>query len=99
MLSESIRLDRLARQQLLGVEPGRVKTAYRSADQLRLQVNARRGGTLFISQTYYPGWKATVNGFPTDLRPAASFLTALDVPAGKAEVVLKYSPPSVKIGG
>ncbi len=53
------------------------------------------GGAL---QTYYPGWEATVDGRAAPLRRANVAFSAVPVPAGTSEVVLRYAPRSVRYG-
>ncbi len=68
-------------------------------DNNQIQVQTRGGGGLLIfSEVYYPGWHATVDGKPIPLVRADYLLRALCVPAGEHQVVLTYSPLSLKIG-
>ena len=51
-----------------------------------------------LSQTYYHHWKANVSGESTPLFQANLAFQALEVPAGRQEVVLTYQDPNLKIG-
>jgi len=53
---------------------------------------------LVISQTYYPGWQATVDGIAAEVFPVDVALTGVAVPAGVHDVRLIFRPMSVKIG-
>lgn len=53
---------------------------------------------LFISDTYTPGWKATVNGIQTPIVRADYAFRAISVPEGKNEIVFTYEPLSLKAG-
>ncbi|MBI5119274.1 YfhO family protein [Candidatus Poribacteria bacterium] len=53
---------------------------------------------LVLLDTYYPGWKAFIDGVPTKIMPANYLFRAIRLPAGKHEVLFKYSPESYKIG-
>jgi len=53
---------------------------------------------LSISQVYYPGWQATIDGQPAPLLRADTALTAIPVPAGDHTVQLAYHPQSYTIG-
>ena len=58
---------------------------------LRLRVTAERAGPVQVAQFFFPGWRATVDGRATDVRPAAgSGMIELDVPAGTSEVRLAF---------
>lgn len=53
--------------------------------------------TLILPMSHYPGWKASLNGFPTDLYNKDGFLS-LNVPKGKSLIILTYFPSSFLIG-
>lgn len=53
-------------------------------------------GWLVVDQIAYPGWRAYVDGVEQRLVPA-SFLSALDAPAGKHHLKLVYRPWSFRI--
>ncbi len=53
---------------------------------------------LLIADAYYPGWNAYVDGAPAALRRADLALRAVDVPAGRHRVSVRYEPRSVQIG-
>lgn len=55
-------------------------------------------GLLFVSDSYYPGWKAFVDDRETRIYRANYNFRAVFVPAGKHKVVFKYRPESFKIG-
>lgn len=54
---------------------------------------------LFISDNYYPGWNAYVNGQKSEIIRANYTFKAVALPPGKNEVIFKYEPKSFKIGG
>ncbi|MEW6608479.1 MAG: YfhO family protein [bacterium] len=53
---------------------------------------------LFISETYYPGWKAFINGQATKIYRANYIFKAVFVPEGTHEVRFVYFPLNFKIG-
>lgn len=65
--------------------------AYRT-DRITLTVTASEAGMLHIANPYHPGWRATVDGKPADLRPVPPFFQALDLQAGRHRVVLHFDP-------
>ena len=72
------------------VEGGINEISFRTSTSLR--------AVLVVSQTYYPGWKATVDGNETEVFPANLTLTGVALPAGVHEVRLAFRPTSFKIG-
>ena len=74
---------------------GTVKLAAYGATEARYEVESEQGGMVVLSEVYYPGWTATVDGQPTDVGRANYVLRAINVPAGKHEVVFKFDPQSV----
>jgi len=70
----------------------------RIGNGLRIWCEAESAGYLVITEMWYPGWKATVDGRPaTVLRVGGSFC-AVQVQPGSHEVVLKYKPDSYSEG-
>jgi len=67
-------------------------------NSLSLTVSAPAAGLLVVSQTYAPGWHATVDGRVTAVLPADGALQAVPVAAGTHQVFLWYLPDSVRQG-
>jgi hypothetical protein len=65
---------------------------------IAVRVAARQAATLVVADTFYPGWRATVDGQEAELLPIAGFFRGVPVPAGEHEVTLRYDPLSFKIG-
>lgn len=70
-------------------------TAY-GADEAKYTVESKQGGLVVFSETYYPGWTATIDGQETEVGRANYILRAINVPAGKHEVVFTFRPKTVK---
>lgn len=62
------------------------------------QVDAPGPGYLVLSETWYAGWTAAVNGQPASIEPVNGVFRAVPVPAGAAEVQLRYWPPTWRWG-
>lgn len=58
-------------------------------------VSSTKGGVVVFSEVYYPGWTATIDGQPAELGRVNYILHALNVKAGKHEVVLDFHPTSI----
>ena len=84
-LGESTAQDTLSTVTLKTYEP----------NQLTYEVNSGKGGVIVFSEIYYPGWTATVDGEPAELGRVDYILRALNVKAGRHEVVLSFFPKSV----
>ncbi len=57
-----------------------------------LQVDTDADGLLVLSQIFYHGWQAAVDGVAAPVIPADYVLQALPVSAGAHKVVLKFTP-------
>lgn len=77
---------------------GRVAFARNEPEHLVLDVDAPARGFLFLSDQYFPGWRATVDGKPADVVRANYAFRVVEVPQGRSVVEMRYSPPSVWIG-
>ena len=53
---------------------------------------------LFLSDNYYPGWKAYVDDKETKIYRANYTFRSVYLPEGKHTLTFKYDPPSFKIG-
>jgi len=56
-------------------------------------------GYLVLSDTWYPGWRATVNGEPADILRANYAFRAVWLEAGERVVEMTYHPASALAGG
>jgi hypothetical protein len=62
------------------------------------QVNATRPALLVLTDVYYPGWKATVDGRGAKIERVDYLLRGVRVPAGAHRVELRYEPASWRAG-
>lgn len=77
---------------------GTVEVVREDAQEVRLRVDRGGPGWVVALSTRFPGWEATVNGHSVPLRRANVAFTAVPVPGGPSDVVLRYRPKSVKYG-
>jgi hypothetical protein len=68
-------------------------------NRMELEVDAQSRGLLVLSENYYPGWRATVDGQNTPIYRVDSALRGVIVPRGHSRVVFRYAPASVYWGG
>ncbi len=61
-------------------------------------VDARAPGRLVFLNTYYPGWRATVDGHSAPIEPANVAFDSIPIQAGSHRVRFYYHPTSVIVG-
>ncbi len=70
-----------------------------STDQsLTLRVHTEGDGVLIVSDTYYPGWRATIDNVPTTIYQANINQRAVKIPKGNSIIKFTYTPSSVYYG-
>jgi uncharacterized membrane protein YfhO len=72
-------------------------TGYRP-DAIDLSVKSQDRALLILSELFYPGWEATVNGRKTAIVEVDRALRGVPVPGGESRVVVSYRPRSVLAG-
>jgi len=77
---------------------GRVKLLSYKANRFDLEYESDGDAFLYVSDTYYPGWRAYVDGKETEIYRANLAFRAIEAPKGKHTVVFKYVPMSFYIG-
>lgn len=65
---------------------------------LRLSGPAPDGSALVVSENYYPGWRATVDGSPAELWRTNYALIGVPLPAGAREVTLRFESAPYETG-
>ncbi|MGH7652158.1 MAG: YfhO family protein [Gemmatimonadaceae bacterium] len=71
-------------------EPGKVA--------IDLSAPAPAGGSLVVSENYYPGWKASVDGKPAPIGRADYTMIGVELPAGARSIELNFTSPSYEKG-
>jgi hypothetical protein len=61
-------------------------------NRMRLRTEIRRPSFLVLSEVYYPGWEATVDGEPAPLLKADYILRAVPLMPGEHSVELRFRP-------
>lgn len=75
-----------------------VEVTRRDPGAIDLSVTADQTATIVVQQSFQPGWEATIDGRPTAIMAADVLFQAVEVPAGKHVLALRYRPASVTIG-
>ena len=82
-----------------GTNAGRVRFVRAYGESLVVAVSAPRGGFLVLTDQYFPGWRAAVDGQPAELLIANHAFRAVRVPPGRSRVTFDYEPASLFWGG
>jgi hypothetical protein len=73
---------------IVSYEPGNVA----------IRVRAHCAGLLVLTDSYYPGWKATVNGKDVRIHATDGAFRGVVIPQGASTVVFRYEPASFHDG-
>lgn len=68
-------------------------------NHVRIEVSSNAECLLVLSDTYYPGWKARVNGNETEIYRGNLLFRVIHIPRGFSTVTFEYTPLSFAIGG
>lgn len=78
--------------------PGRAKILSYNPDEIILQVEAAAPAYLILSEVYYPGWKASVDGQQTKILRGNYLFRVIPVPEGNHKIRVFFDPWTVKAG-
>jgi hypothetical protein len=82
-----------------GSVSGQVLKVERRSDYLRIEAVANGNGILVVNDSYWPGWKAVIDGRKVPVWRADFLVRAVPWPAGRHLLEMKYEPLELKIGG
>jgi len=68
------------------------------SDTMRINADTRCRGLLVVSETFYPGWEATVDGKPSPIYEVFGALRGIVLEAGSHRVEMRYRPGVVTLG-
>jgi hypothetical protein len=74
------------------------RTVAYSSQKIELRVNAVRPSKLVMMESFYPGWRAFVNGVEQKIGLANQGFQSVEVPAQESAVRLVYEPVDFEIG-
>ena len=67
-------------------------------NKIKIQTNSDNDGVLVLTDIFYPGWTATVDGNPTEIFKANGLVRSVFVPAGEHFIEFEYLPYSFTLG-
>jgi hypothetical protein len=79
-----------------------IKTSVRHYEQGKVQIDldgpAPQGSALVVSENYYPGWTAAVDGKPARIGRVDYTMIGVELPAGARSVELNFTSPTYQKG-
>lgn len=78
--------------------PQGAEVVERSSNEVVVKVSTPQACILVLTDAYYPGWRASIHGTPTEVFPAYSLFRAVRVPEGHHTIVFRFAPWSFRIG-
>ncbi len=76
----------------------RVALVHSDFDSVAIQAAMQCPGMVILSDNWFPGWSATVDGRPARLWEADTVIRGVEVPAGAHRIEMRYRPLSVRLG-
>jgi hypothetical protein len=70
----------------------------RGPDRILIEAELAAPGYLVLTDTYYPGWRATVDGEPIEILAANHAFRAVQLDRGEHTIVFEYAPLSFRLG-
>lgn len=75
-----------------------VRILARTPVHLRLSVKSACGGTVVVSETFHPDWRARVDGASTTVVERHGAMRSVEISVGERTVEFTYEPWSVRLG-
>ena len=69
-----------------------------AAESLNITADMACEGMVVLSDTWFPGWKATVDGKPAGIQEVNLAMRGVVVPQGHHQIAMRYRPASVYVG-
>jgi hypothetical protein len=75
-----------------------VRITHYQPEHVQIRVDLEEPGYLVLTDTYYPGWLAELDGQQTPIHRANLYFRAVSVPAGQHQVIFRYQPAGLGLG-
>jgi hypothetical protein len=95
---ELIVLGKIPQLKALPAIPGKVELVKYEPNNVVLNCKTAQEAFLYVSDTFYPGWRAYVDGQRTDILRADLAFRAVKVPPGEHTILFRYVPISFYAG-
>lgn len=69
-----------------------------SPTRLEFRLRASRDETLVLTETYYPGWMARLDGRPVPIHRADKVFRSVQIPKGEHSLIFSFEPKSFMVG-
>jgi len=77
---------------------GRVEITDYRPDRIRLFAETDRPAYLFLSEMFYPGWKAFIDGQPANILRGNYLFRVLELSKGRQSILLEFKPWTLRAG-
>ena len=77
---------------------GEAQVVERTSNRVTIDVSAESDAVLVLSDAWYPGWMAYIDGVPMEVVPAFYAFRSVIVPEGSHRVEFRYEPATFRYG-
>ena len=81
-----------------GGEAGNAEILRFAPEAIDIDIDAKQNSVLSLAMPQYPGWRARLDGVDLPILRAYAGLSAVEIPAGRHRLALRYEPLSYSIG-
>jgi hypothetical protein len=78
--------------------PGDVSVERYEPEQILIRTSGRDAGVVVVTDAFYPGWEAWLDGEPAAILRANALFRAVAVPPGEHRIEMRYRPRSLRRG-
>lgn len=79
-------------------EVGTVRDEHWGQDSISVVLDAKRPAVLVLSEAWFPGWRATLDGHAAQVHEIDGLVLGVVVPPGRHKVQLSYEAPGFTVG-
>lgn len=84
--------------EILDPEKNSVVLLERLPEKITLESKTEKPAMLFLSESFYPGWQAYVDGKKVEIFQANYLFQTIELPAGEHKIIFKFIPMSFYFG-
>jgi hypothetical protein len=81
-----------------GAPAGTARVVHEGDDATAVDATAGRRSLLVLTDVWFPGWTATVDGRPASVQRVDYLLRGVELPPGRHRIELRYRPASFRVG-